>query len=313
MKFKRLVKLFLLVPFLFSNTALADEQSAASLLKKVVAGLNNNSYKATAVYIRPSGMEAIDIEYSKGFERITSSNDSELQVIHTNGDEIKIYSANRSKQKHKGKIRFQPLKFFQAHQSRGLKSYQLFISKGYHQVAGRQSVRLSIISNTNDRYSYIYWVDLESQIILRHDVLDENGELIERMVFTSLSLNEIKSDESTHKIDIAELKTLKYNYAKKSISQAPVIGWLPPEFSLHSIESIAKANNKGSYERIIYTDGFAFIEIFTAEVGHEARMTRGQQLDAFHVYKGVSKTHTFTVEGQMPYGVLKKVGSNFQL
>jgi negative regulator of sigma E activity len=68
-----------------------------------------------------------------------------------------------------------------------------------------------------------------------------------------------------------------------------------------------------AHERIVLSDGFAWVEIYTQKNDHKPKLTRGQQLDAWHIYKGVSSGKNISVEGQLPYAVLEKIGLNMTL
>ena len=66
-------------------------------------------------------------------------------------------------------------------------------------------------------------------------------------------------------------------------------------------------------ERMILTDGFATVEIYYGERNRVAKLTRGQQLDAFHVYKLKIDDNEISIEARLPYDILKRVGDNVTL
>ena len=135
--------------------------------------------------------------------------------------------------------------------------------------------------------------------------MDEDGELIERMVFTSFSLKEpmITFDEKG-------LSPKQYRYEENHKEKMATLDWLPSGFEIISVESINDSNNNLLDHRIIMTDGFASIMFYTGENNRIAKLTRGQQLDALHVYKTVVDGHHITIEGLFPYESLQQIGAN---
>lgn len=304
---------FLLFLIVLPNFVLAADNAPRTLLAQVVTQLKSSSYKASAVYIRPSGMEAVDIERAEQFERITYNNEPLHQRIQTPLKEVLILSASQSVVEHHGKIIFNSLNELHKNPTKTQKLYNLFVSEQFDRVAGKEATRLSIISITQDRYSYVHWVDAENYIILRTDVLDENGELIERMVFTSFASKDNQQWISEDFTQYEGVKKQLFNYAKKTASDTLEFNWFPAGFDVHSIEAVYDETQSISYERIILTDGFAFIEVYTHKNEHNVKLTRGQQLDTLHIYKGVIAGQDVSIEGQIPYALLQKVALNIKL
>jgi len=303
----QLLALFLSLLFI-PSLALAIDSLPEVLLGKVVQQFERQSYVASAVYIRPSGMETVVIERAAEVERrLFSDDDSEHQIIRTSNDETYAFVTIKELSVHQGKTHFSPLQYLHNNLSTGLKSYNLFISEQYDYVAGRKAARLSVIATAPNRYSYIYWVDESSYVILRRDVLDENGELIERMVFTSFALKEPSQVEGFNGFTVTD-----YVYKDKMDSASVKFNWLPEGFALLSVEFVFDSNEALSYKRMILTDGFAYVELYVGFDKHEAKITRGQQLDALHIVKTNVGEHRVSIEGQMPYQVLEKIGANIQ-
>ncbi|MEO1888372.1 MAG: MucB/RseB C-terminal domain-containing protein [Cycloclasticus sp.] len=295
------------------NLALAIESEPRELLAQVVSQLESQSFRASAVYIRPSGMETIDIERAEQFERITYNNEPIHQRIRTPLKEVLVSPIKRSFTEHRGKTIFNSLSELHKNPSKTNQVYNLFVSEHFDRVAGKEATRLSIISITQDRYSFIHWVDAESYIILRTDVLDENGELIERMVFTSFTLKDNQQWLSKSSIQYEGEKQQLLTYVKKTDSEKVRFTWLPAGFYIESIEAVYDKAQAVSYERVILSDGFAFIDVYTHKIGHNAKLTRGQQLDTLHVYKGVVAGQKVSLEGQVPYAILQKIALNIKL
>ncbi|ORU93040.1 MAG: hypothetical protein A6F70_04455 [Cycloclasticus sp. symbiont of Bathymodiolus heckerae] len=286
----------------------ALENNPQNLLADVISGFSTESYNASVVYIRPSGMESVDIEYDRGLKKVTFNTGLEKQTVQTtlaNQETVKVGNNTIS---HRNKYMFNSLASLHSNLDVGLKSYDLFISEYYDQVAGRSTSRLSVIAKTNDRYSYVHWVDADTKIILRTDTLNENGELIERMMSTAFTLKESKA--VTSKLELEANSSASYSHVQGLKGQQTSIKVMPLGFYILSEQSIYSVDKTLLYERIILTDGFASIDIYRGESNHKVKMTRGQQLDAFHIYKKNIQGSKVSFEGRLPLVMLEKIAAN---
>lgn len=177
-------------------------------------------------------------------------------------------------------------------------------------IAERETYRLSVMAKLPGRYSKIFWIDKKNLIILRVDVLDEDGQLIERMRCTSLV---VKSPELTN-LQVSKDKE-GYRHLKLSASSAQSVvkfGWLPERYKLIARLGI---DDKGSFEKqFIMSDGFStFNVIVNPHTKQRGKVDANHQRDAQqqHVVNGVSEQ--VLVIGDVPFHVVKKVAASVRV
>lgn len=117
MLYKSLI-LGLLIVFTLPTVAVEVEEIAAGLLTKVVHGFPTQAYKASAVYISPSGTESVDIERDGEFEKITFNNHDEHTESHLFTQGKIIFQTAGQVNVHHNKTRFHSLKYFQENQTK---------------------------------------------------------------------------------------------------------------------------------------------------------------------------------------------------
>ena len=239
----------------------AGEQQAIDLLAHTVQQSKHQRFQASGVSIRPSGMLAFDIERAGLSERITERGELARYIVNAPLTQLTVYPALKKGIKQKGRIKFQPLAYLNSNLIEALKSYDLLSDPKFTQLAGRVVRRLSITSKSHDRYSYVYWIDEKSSAILRLDIIDENKALIERMVLTSFahkpSLLPVVNSDLVKDIDWKQQRF-------KPISQSELqVSWMPTGFKLYSIESITGDIASVHCERLMLTDGFALVEVYS--------------------------------------------------
>jgi len=288
-----------------------QQEQATDLLADVVEQLKHQTYQASGVYIRPSGMLTFDIDRAGLYEKVTEHGDLMRYTANTPFKQLTVYPNLSKGIQRQGRIDFQALVFLNDHLTEGLKHYRLISELKPTQLAGRMVRRLSITSRTKDRYSYVYWVDVQTSVVLRFDIVDEKKALIERMVFTSYSpLQQLQLGASAD--EMVGFDWVKQTF-KPVLSSQFEVSWLPAGFSLYSVEVIDGDDEAARCERLILTDGFAEVEVYSCKSDLVVTLTRGQQLDALHQVKYHLSDKELSIEGRLPMGVLLKIAENIEL
>jgi len=310
-------KVLVLSPMLFlgllmgvCGLALAEGNTAIKALARIVQQSEQQTYQASGVYIRPSGLLAFDLEHTGLSERIIEKGVVIKHIMTAPQLKTIVFPTLNKRILEEGRLNYRPLHHLNQHLERGLESYQLLLSAEPAQLAGKAVQRLSVIAKTSDRYSYVYWMDLQTGLILRTDTVNELGALIERKVLTSFTLNEAgslplnRSKAGTH-------KWVRYLFTKKPISRFK-LGWLPLGFKLYSVENIEGLGAENC-DRLVLSDGFALIEIYSCENQQSATLRAGRSLDALHIVKRRLAGQVLSVVARLPYEVVNKVIQNIEV
>lgn len=302
----------LLLGFLLTvcGHALAEGNSGVKALARIVEQSERLTYQASGVYIRPSGMLAFDLEHDGLSERIIEKGVVIKHIVTTPQLKAIVFPTLNKRILEEGRLNYRPLHHLNQHLERGLESYQLLLSEEPSQLAGKAVQRLSVIAKTPDKYSYVYWVDLQTGLILRTDTVNEQGALIERKVFTSFTLNETGSLPLITSQPFTD-EWQRLQFTKKLVSQFK-LGWLPPGFELFLIESIEGLAAENC-ERLVLSDGFALIEIYSCKNEQSATLRVGRSLDALHIVKRKIAGQVLSVAARLPYEVINKVIENIKV
>ncbi|WP_409440285.1 MucB/RseB C-terminal domain-containing protein [Psychromonas sp. GE-S-Ul-11] len=74
----------------------------------------------------------------------------------------------------------------------GNRSYE-YIILGKDRIAGKKAIAIRMISKDNYRYSYIVWLDLDSYLPLRLDIINKSNVILEQTMVVSMSISETVS------------------------------------------------------------------------------------------------------------------------
>ena len=113
----------------------------------------------------------------------------------------------------------------------GNKSYE-YIILGRDRIAGKKAIAIRMISKDQYRYSYIVWLDLESYLPLRLDIINQSNQIIEQTMVVSLNISEtinpwIQQLSTQATPDVLHLPLT-------SIAELPKweLDWLPANFKI---------------------------------------------------------------------------------
>lgn len=155
---------------------------------------------------------------------------------------------------------------------------------GEDRIAGRQALQLEIEPERSDRYGYRLWLDRETALLLRSELLDTAGRPLEIFQFVRI---EIGGD-----VDVAKLEAsvgdhlVKHELVKRDretngtreraalaahgaadgaadgANVAWEAGWLPDGFAMASADIRRVPSRSDSVENLVYSDGMATFSVF---------------------------------------------------
>ncbi len=302
---------FLFFLVMFVSSAAPAETSPKKLINNIFQPSTPNDYYASYVNIRPSGMQFSDV-YSgvvnkRRYKRTVLSGDVDVEVV--NSPMAVSYYDAKTEQKISYPKEFlnSQLELLSSSLEKARNYYSIQVVENAERVAERETYRLSVMAKLPGRYSRVYWIDKSNFIILRVDVLDTDGQLIERIKCTSLVFKE----QEKHKLIVSKDKEQFYelDVQLKPLSERIKLGWLPDEYEI--VNSIDVLNGDAIETQFMLSDGFSKITVMinphhavssTIEANHER--------DAWQKYVINSDGQQVVVSGDVPLAIVKKIATN---
>ncbi len=298
----------ILLALLLARSGAAAAQDAAAWLERMVEAVATRSYHGTFLFRQGDQTETMEIVHShdgkQEHERFVAQSGDERQVVRSGG-RLHCHQPESATMIDTPVIGA-PLKAAGHHQRLG-RFYRLEIGES-ERVAGRNGRILHILPRDNYRYGYRIWLDNESAVPLKSQLLDQNGEVLEEMIFTRIEIEvPIPGAALTADLPTSHQSTALHN-AAISEQREPrrwAIGQLP------GFEPVIETNYTHPHlgypvEHRVYSDGLATLSIFAEERGAD-----GKQFDSALLQQGVAKgsVHArvrmelpflFTVVGDVP-------------
>ena len=176
----------------FSVNASADTSSGALLQQMNVASQSLN-YELSFVSINKQGVESLRYRHAKLDNRTLAQLlqlDGPRREVVLRGTEISYFEPGLDPFTLNGDYIVDSLPSLVYSDFKRLASYYDFISVGRTRIADRLCDVVRVVARDGTRYSYIAWLDAETKLPLRVDLLDRDGETLEQFRVVSFNVGD---------------------------------------------------------------------------------------------------------------------------
>jgi len=156
----------------------------------------------------------------------------------------------------------------------GVMQYYEIVEQGHDRVAGRDTRRLQLLPLDQDRYGYRFWLDVQTSLLLRFDLIGLDGAVLERVEFVSLDLQpELSESDFVPPMDqnltLGSLDEQRHAGEPFKL----VTGWLPKGFYAVGRDLRRQRPEDHPVFSRTFSDGLAAFTIFVEETGLPAADT----------------------------------------
>jgi sigma-E factor negative regulatory protein RseB len=313
---------FAVLGFVFFSFSLAwaeNRQNEAKIwLERMMHASQTLNYEGTFVYVQGHKLEAMHIIHRSGDDgerqRLYSLNGSMREVLVTNdlvtcllpGQRVQVVGTDFTRSTLPVSL---PRDLYRLEES-----YRLDML-GNDRTAGLDTRVVEIQPQDAFRFGYRLWLDSNTGMVLRSALLDENGHILEQMMFTSIELGS--------EIDLTRLsppKAVINAFAKPSEHPRGVAvgesNWavtrLPRGFEQVLHKRFTKAPSSET-EHIVFTDGLATVSVFVENLqGTEPVLNGASRMGAMNAFGLVIDDYQVMVVGEVPVATVEMIGSSME-
>ncbi len=188
--------------------------------------------------------------------------------------------------------------------------YKLQASPG-ERVAGRETQLITIIPNDPFRYGYRLSVDNDNNFLLKTELLDARGIVLEQMIYTSIEFSQTIPNKLLQPGITGEGYRWLVNEAPK---QSPtesdwVVDWVPNGFMMADSSTDPARFGRMPVEHLVYNDGLTSISVFIEKLipGNESLKGRSS-MGAVNAYGFMIDGYQVTAVGEVPGATVERVG-----
>ncbi len=300
-----------------SGVVSAQPDSALQWLKKIGEAQSSLNYYGTFVYAHGDRLESMKVVHASGKdgerERLIHLNGAAREIIRNNDlvtsifpEQKQVLVAHRRNLTTSPFVQPESLSVFEAHYnlSLGIKE----------RVAGVVTQRIDLNPKDIYRYGYRFWISPEG-LLLRSDLLDGNGIVIERIMFTDIHLVEKISHElMSPKLDMTDFQWFRQQ-PPISLDETLEHDWriddLPEGFSVKSRMLRSGEKEGEQVEHLQITDGLASISVFIEDMSSSANARLGEfRVGALNGFGRVVDQHVVIVVGDVPVATVQRIAES---
>jgi len=186
--------------------------------------------------------------------------------------------------------------------------YELWFSKPTHsRVAGHSVIGVKLIPRDAHRYAMELSADTQTGNLLKSELFNEHGQLLERMQFVDFAAGVPRADNFIPSSTCQPLSAPIAKVAALSEGHTWQVQWLP--FGFHLLQS--QNGVAGSFIRMTYSDGFARFSVFLEPLhdgrGEEAQRQLGPTTVVSRRLLRAQGDWMITVVGEIPPATAERI------
>jgi sigma-E factor negative regulatory protein RseB len=295
----------------------ATAQEARVWLERMSRAVEELNYRGTFVHVLDGTAETLHIVHrnanGQSGERILSVDGVGREIVRQ-GDQVQGIFPDRRIVMFETRGNVSPLVAALPSNTTELEPhYEITLGEGAR-VAERAVQVLEIKPRDEFRYGYMLWLDQETAMPLQSQLIDEQGQIVEQILFTDIEvLADIPASALEPTIDTAGFTTLR---APDSAPLAAEIPWraaaVPGGFRLSVATQSPMAGSDTPVEHLVYSDGLATVSVFI-----EAAATNADVQDGFS-NAGSTNAYSLTLRdgrkvtamGEVPRQTVRTIASS---
>lgn len=300
---------------LFTASASAKDNSSEALLQEMNQASQSRNYELSFISVNKQGIE------SQRYRHIRWNNstlaqllqmDGPLREVVQRGDEISYFEPGLEPFTLNGDYIVDSLPSIVYTNFSQLAPYYDFIPVGRTRIADRLCDVLRVVARDGTRYSYIVWIDTETKLPLRVDLLDRDGETLEQFRVISFSVDSevTESMRELEKVSLPPVFSVP-DTASKNLTWH--VSWLPEGFKEISSSRRPLASVGIPIESRLFSDGLFSFSVNVNEI--TGALSNGEQLIRTG-RRTISTQHRdkteITIVGELPPQTAKRVADSVE-
>lgn len=288
----------------------------ARWLERMSTAMSQMSYQGTFVYVQGEEVVTMRITHvvddGGARERLVSMSGAQREILRDPtgvrwvlGDDNSVLQDQAFSRSFFPQLPTSP-------QDQAGRSYTLKLG-GRGRIAGQSVRNLEILPNDDFRYGYSLWLEEQSALLLKWQLIDHAGKTLAKLMFTDIRMgSEVDPDELNSNSQLKKFRTVESRLpAGRGLAQA-VPHWrparLPPGFELTSHRFFGPKED-GLYEHLVYSDGLAAVSIYVeSTVGEAGRDGNISRLGTTHAFSRSADGVVITVIGDVPAATVQLIG-----
>ncbi|MEW6646957.1 MAG: MucB/RseB C-terminal domain-containing protein [Pseudomonadota bacterium] len=197
-----------------------------------------------------------------------------------------------------------------------LERYYNFSDAGSERIAGHDTRKILITPLDRYRYGHALWLHQDKGLLLRSELYNEEGRVVEQLMFTALEFHEqLPSgllEPETRGRDVVWQRAVP-QAESHAAAERWAVGQLPPGFVLENHRHHVMAGN-AQVEHLLFSDGLASVSVFIEPASESGEGLVGSlRLGAVNTFSRNHHGYSITVMGEVPLLTAQRIAESVSL
>lgn len=190
---------------------------------------------------------------------------------------------------------------------------------GHTRLNRRVTHVITVSPKDEYRYGYRLWIDDSTAMPLKSQLADAHGQVIEQIVFASLTLSSRIPDSAFR----PEISTEGFQWLRNDAAAHPppdaAVAWsavsLPPGFRMTVRSAQILPGTAGPVDHLVFTDGFASVSVFVerqAAPTGQPPVPEAATVGSSSAFSTVVDGHKITAVGEVPPATVRFIASQLK-
>ena len=179
-------------------------------------------------------------------------------------------------------------------------------------IAGRNAWVVAIKPIDSYRYGYRLWIDKGNNLLLKSDLQNNKGDVLEQILFTKLDVVKNIPDKLLQpSVSGSGFTRIQTSEASPEIVNKPVpwqIRWMPVGFKMKNYEQQSMTEERNVVDHLVYSDGLAMVSVFIEKSKQPSRFIPGPlKKGALNAYARLANGYQVTAVGEVPQSTVQRM------
>jgi sigma-E factor negative regulatory protein RseB len=300
---------------LVSGHAVAQE--ARSWLDRMNRAVEELNYRGTFVHVIDGTPETLRIVHrnvaGRSGERILSLDGPGREIVRQD-DQVRWILPDRKLVLLETRKDVSPLVSALPSSSADLEPHYEMNLRATARIANRAAQIVEIKPRDEFRYGYMLWLDRDTAMPLKSQLMDERGRTVEQILFTEIAMaDDIPASELEPTIDTKGFSTLRSpESAQQAVAEVP---WraaaVPGGFKLSVVTQSPMPGSDYPVEHLVYSDGLATVSVFIEDPKNNAGVNDGfSKVGSTNAFSLTLSGRKVTAVGEVPRQTVRTIASS---
>ncbi|MEJ2691575.1 MAG: MucB/RseB C-terminal domain-containing protein [Candidatus Thiodiazotropha sp.] len=287
--------------------ATGGELSARDWLERMMDAVQHLNYQGTFIYLHDNQLETMRIvhavENDQVRESLTSLNGNPREVIRDKDSVTCVIPETNQVSVDRRSPSGKFLNLLPDDLAQLERHYTFHLLSG-SRIANHQARIVIIAPRDGLRYGYRFYLDTDSGLPLKSDLMNEQGLVVEQTMFTDLQVGKAEINDIYHRESLYTYQLKNNAGAVDDLVDNPATRWnfqrLPSGFKLTFKHYIPDPEGAVPIEQYVFSDGLGSLSVFVEQGQQADGLSGASRLGAINAWGGNVEGFQVTAVGEVP-------------